>query len=163
MGEIVQNCCQVNSTSVLSIDTTFNVGKFYVTSTTYQNRNLINQRTGKCSNSPGPALFHVPHDEPQFFYFSYTECKVFGKLVTEIIILYRKVLQRDLLATFGFIKIDFIMKKCSFVSSASNKVHSHYCLVCISNSCTLCRHICLINLTQPFCCLFSYILYCNVI
>ena len=38
--------------------------------------------------------------------------KVFGKMVTEIIILYHKVLQRDLLATFRFIKIDFIMKQC---------------------------------------------------
>ena len=38
--------------------------------------------------------------------------KVFAKMVTEIIILYRKVLKRDLLATFCFIKIDFIMKQC---------------------------------------------------
>ncbi|KAK2554876.1 hypothetical protein P5673_023542 [Acropora cervicornis] len=76
MVEIVQNCCQVNSASVLSIDTTFNVGKFYVTSTTYQNRNFINQRTGKCSNLPGPALFHVRQDESQFFYFSYTLLEV---------------------------------------------------------------------------------------
>ena len=37
---------------------------------------------------------------------------VFGKMVTEMIILYRKVLQRDLLATFWFIKIEFIMKQC---------------------------------------------------
>ena len=45
---------------------------------------------------------------------------VFGKIVTEIIILYRKVLQRDLSATFCFIKIDFIMKECgknSFIAS----------------------------------------------
>ena len=33
-------------------------------------------------------------------------------MVTQIIVLYRKVLQRDLLATFCFIKIDFIMKQC---------------------------------------------------
>jgi len=46
--------------------------------------------------------------------------KVFAKMATEIIILYRKVLQRDLLATFCFIKIDFIMKQCgknSFIAS----------------------------------------------
>ena len=46
--------------------------------------------------------------------------KVFAKMVTEIIILYRKVLQRDLLATYCFIKIDFIMKQCgkkSFIAS----------------------------------------------
>lgn len=76
MVKIMQNCCQVNSASVLSIDTTFNVGKFYVTSTTYQNRNFINQRTARCSNLPGPALFHVCQDESQFFYFSYTLLEV---------------------------------------------------------------------------------------
>ena len=38
--------------------------------------------------------------------------KLFGKMVTQINLLYRKVLQRDLLATFCFIKIDFIMKQC---------------------------------------------------
>ena len=37
------------------------------------------------------------------------------------------------------------------IPSASNKVmlHSHYCLVCISNLSALCRHICLIKLTPP--------------
>ena len=43
--------------------------------------------------------------------------KVFAKMVTEIIILYRKVLQRDLLVTFWFIKIDFIMKQCGKTAS----------------------------------------------
>ena len=38
--------------------------------------------------------------------------KDFGKMVIKIIILYHKVLQRGLLATFCFIKIDFIMKQC---------------------------------------------------
>ena len=76
MVEIVQNCCQVNSASVLSIDTTFNFGTFFVNSTIYQNRNFINQRTGKCSNLPGPALFHVRQDESHFFYFSYTLLEV---------------------------------------------------------------------------------------
>ena len=41
-------------------------------------------------------------------------------MVTKIIILYRKVLQRDQLATFCFIKIDFIMRQCgknSFIAS----------------------------------------------
>ena len=32
-------------------------------------------------------------------------------MVTQIILLYRKVLQKDLLATFCFIKIDFIIKQ----------------------------------------------------
>ena len=38
-------------------------------------------------------------------------------MVTEIIILYREVLQRDQLATFCFIKIHFIMKQCGKTAS----------------------------------------------
>ena len=72
MGEIVENCCNPDSASVLSIDTTFNVGQFYVTSTTYQNPTFINQHTGKFVNVPGPALFHVCQDEPQFLFFCNT-------------------------------------------------------------------------------------------
>ena len=37
MAEIVENRCQPDSTCVFSIDTTLNVGQFYVTSATYQN------------------------------------------------------------------------------------------------------------------------------
>ena len=70
MAEIVENCCQPDSTCVLSIDTTFNVGQFYVTSTTYQNAKFVNQRTGKLANLPGPTLFHVRQDESQFLFFS---------------------------------------------------------------------------------------------
>lgn len=76
MAEIVENCCQPDSTSVLSIDTTFNVGQFYVTSTTYQNQKFINQRTGKFVNLPGPALFHVRQDETQFLFFCNTLLEV---------------------------------------------------------------------------------------
>ena len=72
MVEIVENCCKPDSASVLSIDTTFNVGQFYVTSTTYQNPKFINQRTGKFVNVPGPALFHVRQDETQFLFFCNT-------------------------------------------------------------------------------------------
>lgn len=69
MAEIVENCCQPDSTCVLSIDTTFNVGQFYVTSTMYQNAKFVNQRMGKLANLPGPALFHVCQDETQFLFF----------------------------------------------------------------------------------------------
>ena len=37
MDEIVTNCCGPNATGVFSIDTTYNVGNFYVTATSYQN------------------------------------------------------------------------------------------------------------------------------
>ena len=64
---IVKYCCKEDSTSVLSIDTTFNFGKFFLTSTTYQNQNFLHQRTGKFSNLPGPGLLRVCEDESLFF------------------------------------------------------------------------------------------------
>ena len=53
---------------------------------------------------------------------------VFGKMVTEIIILYRKVLQRDLLATFCFIKIDFIMKQLAMWKKHLHCISQKICL-----------------------------------
>ena len=54
---------------MLSIDTTVNVGQFYVTSSTYQNPKFINQRTRKFVNVPGRTLSHVRQDKTQFLFF----------------------------------------------------------------------------------------------
>ena len=70
--EIVEECCSVDSKSVLAIDTTYNVGDFYVTSTTYQSSKLVHSRTGKPAILPGPAMFHVRRAEKDFKYFCYS-------------------------------------------------------------------------------------------
>ena len=72
MDEIVTNCCGPNATGVFSIDTTYNVGNFYVTATSYQNRMFIHNQTGRVANLPGPAMFHVKQDASQFLYFANT-------------------------------------------------------------------------------------------
>ena len=72
MEEIVTNCCGPNATGVFSIDTTYNVGNFYVTATSYQNRMFIHNQTGRVANLPGPAMFHVKQDASQFLYFANT-------------------------------------------------------------------------------------------
>ena len=69
--EIVEECCSVGSKSVLSIDTTYNVGDYYVTSTTYQSSKLVHSRTGKPAILLGPAMFHVRRAEKDFKYFCY--------------------------------------------------------------------------------------------
>ena len=69
MAEIVENCCQPDLTCVLSIDTTFNAGQFYFTSTTYQNAKFVTRRKGKLANLQDPALFHVCQEESQFLFF----------------------------------------------------------------------------------------------
>lgn len=72
LAEIVEECCTPGSQSVLSIDTTYNVGDFYVTSTTYQSSKFIQTRTGKAAVLPGPAMFHVRKSEKDFKYFAHT-------------------------------------------------------------------------------------------
>ena len=67
-------------------------------------------------------LYYTLNHTKKMFLLCVSRCylKVFAKMATEIIILHHKVLQRDLLATFGFIKIDFIIKqygKNSFIAS----------------------------------------------
>ena len=70
MDEICTNCCGPNAMGVFSIDTTYNVGNFFVTATSYQNRMFIHKQTGRAANLPGPAMFHVKQDASQFHYFA---------------------------------------------------------------------------------------------
>ena len=72
LAEIVEECCAPGSRSILSIDTTYNVGDFYVTSTTYQSSKFIQTRTGKAAVLPGPAMLHVRKSEKDFKYFAHT-------------------------------------------------------------------------------------------
>ena len=50
---IVENCCNPESFGVLCVDTTFNVGEFYLTTTTFENRKLFEITTGKYPKIPG--------------------------------------------------------------------------------------------------------------
>ena len=52
--DIVRECRRPDSTSIVSIDTTFNVGNFYVTTTMYQSEKVISKKSGKAANLPGP-------------------------------------------------------------------------------------------------------------
>ena len=72
LHEIVKECCSAKSQSILAIDTTYNVGDFYVTSTSYQSSKFIHSRTGKSAVLPGPAMLHVRRSEKVFKYFIYT-------------------------------------------------------------------------------------------
>ena len=68
--EIVENCTSPTDFGPFMMDTTFNVGQFYVTTTCYTNLKLIDSRTGKHPSLPGPALFHQHQDTGQFRYFA---------------------------------------------------------------------------------------------
>lgn len=72
LDEIVKNCCQITSSCVLSIDTTYGIGNKFVTSITYEHAELLNCDTGKSANLPGPAMFHVCERKEDFVYFAQT-------------------------------------------------------------------------------------------
>ena len=61
-----------NTFSVLSIDTTFNIGDFYVTPTTYRHLLLEDRRTGKPPLLLGPTLIHTRKNSDTFSYFGAT-------------------------------------------------------------------------------------------
>ena len=70
--DVVDFCTDPETFTPFTIDTTFNVGPFYVTTTTYKHLKLVDQRSGKNPSLPGPALFHVKQDTGQFLYFAQT-------------------------------------------------------------------------------------------
>ena len=57
---------------VLTVDTTFNLGEFYVTIVTYPQLMLQDVRTGKHPTMVGPVLIHQQTDFPSFNYFAAT-------------------------------------------------------------------------------------------
>ena len=76
LEEIIEECCSIDSKSILSIDTTYNVGNAYVTSTTYQSSKFVHSRIGIPAILTGPAMFHVRRSEKDFKYFSHSLLKV---------------------------------------------------------------------------------------
>ena len=72
LEDVVNNCCNPEKFGVFSIDTTYNVGDFYVTSTVYPHIKLESRSTGAAPYLPGPAMLHVKQDESQFVYFGHT-------------------------------------------------------------------------------------------
>lgn len=70
--DIVRECCRPDSTSILSIDTTFNVGNYYVTTTLYRSGKIVNRKTNKAVYLPGPAMFHTTKSQRDYLYFAHT-------------------------------------------------------------------------------------------
>ncbi|XP_022780689.1 uncharacterized protein LOC111321932 [Stylophora pistillata] len=72
LDDNLQECCRPKSMSILSIDTTFNVGDFYMTTTTYQSEKVVSKKTGKAANLPGPEMFHTTKTQRDYLYFTHT-------------------------------------------------------------------------------------------
>ena len=65
--DINRFCCNKIMPAVFNIDTTFNLGKFYVTVTAYENVSVIRQKTGKHPTSIGPIMIHSKKDRNTYY------------------------------------------------------------------------------------------------
>ena len=61
-------CTNPSKPGILSIDTTYNCGEFYVTPTTYRHQYRLSKRTGKYPLLLGPPLIHKHRDQEAFSY-----------------------------------------------------------------------------------------------
>ena len=56
----------ISLTCLIGIDTTFNLGKFFVTPTTFRNTALQNRRTKKTPVFLGPTIIHYRNDSQSY-------------------------------------------------------------------------------------------------
>lgn len=61
-------CTNPSKPGILSVDTTYNCGEFYITPTTYWHQLLLSKRTGKHPVLLGPTLIHKHRDQEAFSY-----------------------------------------------------------------------------------------------
>ena len=77
LSNIVRECCSIESKCIFSIDTTYNIGPFYVTPSTFQMEDVKHEASGsERAHFPGPAMFHVRRTARDFIYFSSTLCEI---------------------------------------------------------------------------------------
>ena len=72
VDDLIRFCTNNQRFSVLTVDTTFNHGEFYVTPITYQHLMLENVHTGKHPTMLGPMLVHQRTQFSTFNYFCST-------------------------------------------------------------------------------------------
>ena len=63
-------CCTAQSSSVLDIDTTYNLCDMWVTDSCYRNKRLIRNDSGHHPVFLGPVLFHFTKDDQTFTRFA---------------------------------------------------------------------------------------------
>jgi hypothetical protein len=68
LNDIERFCTNRQNPGILSIDTTYNCGEFYVTPTTYRHQMLLSKRTGKHPVTLGATMIHKHKDAEAFSY-----------------------------------------------------------------------------------------------
>ncbi|CAB4043364.1 Hypothetical predicted protein, partial [Paramuricea clavata] len=72
LEDLVKFCCDPESFSILGVDVTYNIGHFYVTTTTYNHLMLVTRETGTSPTFPGPMMMHTKESSEDFHYFGST-------------------------------------------------------------------------------------------
>lgn len=68
LNDLEQFCTNGQRPSILSIDTTYNCGEFYVTFTRYRHQMVTSKRSGKHPVLLGPTLIHKHKEDDTFAY-----------------------------------------------------------------------------------------------
>jgi len=82
LSDLTRFCNNPGGFSVLGIDLTFNLGKFYVIITTYTYVQLINKVTGILPAFIGPVFVYTEKNYEAYYYFFSTLLKLEPKLST---------------------------------------------------------------------------------
>ena len=69
LKDIERFYCNNNRNTILAFDTTFNIGEYYFTQSTYQNLSLLHQNSNKHPWFPGPVFVHRNQRKEDFQYF----------------------------------------------------------------------------------------------
>ena len=72
MSNVSEFCTRQDNCTPFCVDTTYGIGDFFVTTTSYKNLKLVNTSNNEHPSFPGPALFHMEQDAPVFGYFART-------------------------------------------------------------------------------------------
>lgn len=72
LEDLVKFCCNPEGFSVFSVDVTYDIGEFFVTTTTYKRLMLVDRETGANPTFPGPFMIHTSETADDFHYFAST-------------------------------------------------------------------------------------------
>ena len=69
LAEVVNFCTNPEEFSIFAIDVTYDIGPFFVTTTTYRHLKLHDKESGTHPNFPGPMMIHTDEGSEAFRYF----------------------------------------------------------------------------------------------
>ena len=72
LEDLVKFCCNPEEFSVFSVDVTYDIGEFFVTTTTYKHLMLVDRKSGSSPTLPGPFMIHTNEAADDFHYFAST-------------------------------------------------------------------------------------------